>query len=177
MKSPPDRTKNVSARHLDRAPLQMFARLALLVAAIVPGACDHGLSPDSSGFSGKVAVSSAWPPADSLFDFRVVAFREYPPADILASVLAGKVDFSDRLLLNVPEQSYILRKDGLSGTYKYIIVAQQYADNPLLHWRVVGVYARDGDVSRPTPLTLEPGRVIGSIDITVDFTKLPPQPF
>ena len=44
--------------------------------------CDHGLAPPSenqrTAISGTITYQN-WPPADSLKDLRLVAFKEYPP--------------------------------------------------------------------------------------------------
>ena len=154
----------------------------LLLVALFAG-CDHGLSPELSspaglpGFAGTIRFTGPWPPPDSLFDLRVVAFRSYPPKNILEEFLNGTLEFSDALRLNVTEQSYALRKDGLRGTFAYVVVAQQYGPNAFQHWRVVGVYTTTGDVAVPSPVVLGLGAFVEGVDIAVDFTRLPPQPF
>lgn len=146
-------------------------------------ACDGGLSPELSspaglpGLAGTIRVTGPWPPQDSLFDLRVVAFRAYPPKNILEEFLQGTLEFSDALQLNVAEQAYELRKEGLRGAFAYVVVAQQYGPNAFQHWRVVGVYNTSGDPAVPSPVLLGAGAFVEGVDIAVDFTRLPPQPF
>jgi hypothetical protein len=160
-------------------------RVILLCAcAVVLASCEHGLSPvpesagkPQPGIAGHVTVVSTWPPKDSLFDLRVVIFRTYPPAGILQEFLAGKLRFSDPLPLNTGGFDYSLRADDLEGVFAYVVVAQQYGSNPFENWRVVGVYAPTGDLTKPGAVDLGTGKFVSGIDITVDFLHLPPQPF
>lgn len=130
-----------------------------------------------TGFGGTITVTSTWPPADSLMDLRVVAFRHYPPTGILEDFLAGRVEFSDALQMNVRAQDYAIRKDTLRGTFAYVVVAQQYGPNPFEHWRVVGVHTVPGTAWTPAPVLLEAGTVRQGVNVTVNFYHLPPQPF
>ena len=64
--------------------------------------CDHGLKPteagtliyEEPGFGGTVYFKGTWP--DTVYDLRVVAFRNYPPSDIINEVLGGKAKFRFR---------------------------------------------------------------------------------
>ncbi|MCB2204339.1 hypothetical protein KQI65_06275 [bacterium] len=152
-----------------------------VVFLFVAAACDHGLSPDDAevdpGFSGTLRISGPWAPVDSVKDFRVVAFRNYPPKDILSEVVLGSAVFSDELPYGDAEIQYAVQDPALDGAFAYIVVAQNYGDDPFQDWRAVGVYTLTGDVSKPSPVDLGSGSFVEGIDITVDFYNLPPQPF
>lgn len=156
--------------------LLFTAVLGLLLAS-----CDHGLDPalaDSDpGFGGKVRVDGAWPPQDSVRQLRVVAFRNYPPSDILAEVLGGTAVFSDELPYGEAEISYTQQDETLKGVFRYVVVAQNYGDDLFADWKVVGVYTLSGDDEDPSQIDLGAGRYVGGVDIRVNFHDLPPQPF
>ncbi len=162
--------------------MSVTARILLLAAMVYILGCDEGLAPDpvgteTPGLGGVLTVVSAWPPADSVRDLRIVAFRKYPPADILTEVLGGTALFSDPLEYQNNSQSWRIVLEGLKGEFEYIVAAQQYGSNLFQDWRVVGVYTRSGDVNQPSSVDLGQGRYVGNIDIRVDFNNLPPQPF
>ncbi|MAT39847.1 MAG: hypothetical protein CL946_09615 [Ectothiorhodospiraceae bacterium] len=142
---------------------------------------DHGISPKAGkelpGFGGTLLVTSEWSPADSLFDLRVVAFRNYPPGDLVQELLDGNAVFSDTLQFNVETQSYTIEDAELAGTFEYVAVAQQYGSNLFTDWRAVGVFTESGDPAEPSPVSLGSGQYIQGVDITIDFYDLPPQPF
>ncbi len=143
-------------------------------------ACDHGLTPDvpvQPGFGGTIRVVSAWPPADSVVMLIVVAFRDYPPKNILEEVLANRAVFSEALVKNATTQRYRIEKDALAGSFAYVAVAWQHGPRIEADWRAAGVYTLTGDPNQPAPITITPGRFIDGVDITVDFDHLPPQPF
>ena len=157
--------------------------LGLLCLCILDVFCGNGLEPVDSaqqtltGFSGRITCLSTWPPSDSILTLRVVAVRRYPPTNILEEFSAGRLEFSEPLQLNVPEQSFVIQKDTLRGAFEYIAIAQQYGSNIFENWRVVGVYSKTGNPSSPSPLVLEKGRILQDINISIDFYHLPPQPF
>lgn len=141
---------------------------------------DHGLAPvpiEKPGFGGTITVVSAWPPADSLVDLRVVAFEKYPPENILLEVANGRALISAPLRFNADRQTYTIPAEGITKTYKYIAIAHQYGDSIMTNWRAVGVYAPEGSPNEPFEITLDGTRYIGDINIKVDFYNLPPQPF
>ena len=155
--------------------------LVAIVISVVAG-CDEGLSPDpinttTPGFGGVLTVVSAWPMADSVRDLRIVAFRNYPPKDIIVEVLAGTAIFSEQLKYDSSRQTYRIVGEGMQGNFAYVVAAQQYGDNLFQDWRVVGVFTRSGDVNIPSPVELGSGLYLDDIDIRVDFDNLPPQPF
>ncbi len=160
--------------------VQVFAFAAVVLVFLA--SCDEGLTPDPidntvPGLGGLVTVVSAWPPADSVRDLRIVAFRNYPPRDILTEVLGGTAIFSDQLQYDSSRQVYRIVGEELQGAFAYVVAAQQFGDNLFQDWRVVGVYTLSGDVNLPSPVDLEAGRYIDDVDILVDFNNLPPQPF
>jgi hypothetical protein len=149
--------------------------------------CEHGLSPsdarqipkDVTGISG-VIIYKNWPSLDSLKNLRLVAFRNFPPQNILAEVLSGQavvyppIDTSAHLLYNVAFEEYTMPL--APDTFKYIVVAQQYGDNLVTDWRAVGQYDTDTD-SLPTSIIIEENSLLENININVDFKNLPIQPF
>ncbi|MDT8324913.1 MAG: hypothetical protein RRA94_12435 [Bacteroidota bacterium] len=155
--------------------------LLLLCSALFAAACDHGLSPEATavdpGFGGTLTVTGSWPPADSVRDFRIVAFRNYPPKDILSEVINGSAVFSDPLPYGEKDIPYLIQDESLQGSFAYVVVAQNYGEDPFQDWRAVGVFTTTGDVTRPSPVDLGGGRFVSSVDITVNFYDLPPQPF
>jgi len=155
----------------------------LFLSVIALGSCEHGLAPSGDetgllvpGFGGTITVVSSWPPIDSLNILAVVAFRNFPPKNILEEFNNGTLLFYDGIKANENVQSFEIHKEGLSGIFEYIVVAQQYGANPFTDWRVVGVY-HSGDVTKPTPVNLGPGVFRTGVNIDVDFYNLPPQPF
>jgi hypothetical protein len=149
--------------------------------------CEHGLSPsdakqtpkDVTGISGFILYKN-WPSPDSLKDLRLVAFRNFPPQNILADVLSGQaivyppIDTSAHLQYDVPFEEYTMSLP--PDTFKYIVVAQQYGDNIATDWRAVGQYDTDTD-SLPTALIIGKDTFLENINIYVDFKNLPIQPF
>lgn len=153
-----------------------------LLFALLLAACDEGLVPDPvdaeiAGFEGTLRVVSDWPPADSVRDLRVIAFREYPPKDILSEVVGGTAVFSEPLAYDSSTQAYRVQNAQLTGSFRYIVAAQQYGENLFQDWRVVGVFTVVNDVTQPGAIDLGSGRFVRDVDIRVDFRNLPPQPF
>ena len=62
-----------------------------------------------------------------------------------------------------------------SGTYEYVVVAQQYGG--LFEWRAVGQYDITPEDSLPSPITVSPNSYLENINIQVNFDRLPIQPF
>ncbi len=151
-----------------------------LLAVLVTG-CDNGLSPDLAsidpGFSGTLRVVSDFPPPDSVRDLRVVAFKVYPPKDIVFEVLSGRAVFSESLKADSVVIPYIVQQPGIEGKYPYVVVARQYGPDVMNDWHVVGVYTKTNDPKKPDGIIIKPNQVTKGIDITIDFYHLPPQPF
>jgi hypothetical protein len=147
--------------------------------------CDHGLEPaeenERTAISGTITYQN-WPPADSLKDLRLVVFKQYPPTDILMTVLSGQAVVyppigSSGLPMNVDSYDYTM--DIPAGVYEYTAVAQQYGDSIETDWRAVGQYDTTGTGldTIPTTLNVIENQILGNINITVDFHNLPYQPF
>jgi hypothetical protein len=157
--------------------------LLLIPMAVLIIACGEGLAPtdpesgDRTVFGGMIRFTpkDGWPPADSLNDLRVAAFKEFPPDDLLEAVLSGEAYFTQNSIEFYTDSAYYeIEVEDAPVNIEYIAVAQQYAG--LYDWRVVGVYSSSADFS-PESIFLEKGEKRLDIDINVDFTNLPPQPF
>lgn len=144
--------------------------------------CDHGLKPpevdtstqyEEPGFGGIVYFKGTWP--DTIYDLRVVAFRNYPPKNIISEVIEGKAKFSQSLPRRVDSAKYEVLTD--TGRWEYIVVALQYGANIFSDWKAIGVYDTTKSDTIPTPLYIPPGRFIRGINIVCDFRNPPPQPF
>jgi hypothetical protein len=145
--------------------------------------CNHGLSPSDAaiitGISGIITYEDNWPPADSLLELRLVAFKKFPPQNVIVEVLTGEaivyppID-SSSLNLNVNIQQYLMELP--PDTFEYIVVAQQFGSDILNDWRAVGQYDTDSD-SLPTAIIVEENDLFQNINIHVDFENLPIQPF
>ncbi len=160
--------------------IKLYRYFWLLILVIIVGACDGGLKPiEKSKITGTITYvngKEGWPPADSIKDLRVVAFKKYPPGDILSEIEKKNVLFSNNTLpYFVDSSSYVLELDDAPQTYEYIVVAQNYGS--LLEWRAIGVYTLSGDKSKPSPVSVGIEKTKRNINIEVDFKNLPPQPF
>ena len=145
-------------------------------------ACDQGLAPPPtqpnsflSGLIQYVNGKNKWPPKDSVIDIRAVAFKNYPPADILNAVTKGDAFYSASLPLFVDTASFSIEIPEPPLTINYLVVAQQYGS--LMEWRVIGVWTLSGDNTKPSSVQVEPGKTYDGLNIFVDFDNLPPQPF
>lgn len=147
--------------------------------------CDKGLTPfdaDSgfTGISGTVYFQN-WPPTDSLFDIRIVAFRDFPPQNIVSEVISGRAiifpDLSDtsRIPFDIDSLQYTMALE--VGIFKYLAVAHQYGPDLFNDWQTAGQYDITPQDSLPSPIFLEEGEIITDIFIYVDFDSLPMQPF
>lgn len=139
-------------------------------------ACDHGLEPPPAakpGFGGRITYKGKWPPADSLVRLALVAFKHYPPTNILNDVLNGDAVYDTSLTRNVGFQDYQFFTEPV--TFEYVVVAQQYGPDIFSNWRVIGVYSEDPSQATPKAVSVSPGTFVSGIDITVDFDHLPPQ--
>ncbi len=148
--------------------------------------CNGGLSPVQSssnvqpGFGGTVRFVSPWPPADSVQDFRVVAFFNYPPSNIIAEVSSGQAKVYPAIGSSGPAKfvdslSYAFYLDS-SATFHYVAVALQYGPNVLQDWKVVGAYGYSHGVGRPDSVVVKAGEFVNGINIDVDFKNTPPNP-
>ncbi|CUS96331.1 hypothetical protein [Candidatus Kryptobacter tengchongensis] len=139
--------------------------------------CDHGLKPpeqyEEPGFGGTVYFKGTWP--DSVYDLRVVAFRNYPPQNIISEVIEGKAKFSQSLPVKVDSVKYEVSAD--TGKWEYVVVALQYGSNIFSDWKAIGVYDTTPNDTIPTPIYIPFGKFLRGINITCDFNNPPPQPF
>jgi len=148
----------------------------ILCFVLVLAACDHGLEPPPAakpGFGGRITYKGTWPPADSLVRLAVVAFKHYPPTNIVNDVLNGDAVFDTALTRNVDFQDYQFFTEPV--TFEYVVVAQQYGPDIFSQWRVIGVYSEDSSQTIPKTVSVSPGTFVSDIDITVDFDRPPPQ--
>jgi hypothetical protein len=144
--------------------------------------CDQGVAPAPElgtpaalyGISGMIDFQH-WPPRDSIIDLRLVAFKTYPPQDILTEVLQGRARYTGTLTpYGADSIAYTLYLTPLPpGPLAYIVVAEQFGSNIQADWRVVGVY---GDSTGPFSVTVPADSVLENVNLHVDFEHLPPQP-
>ncbi len=160
----------------------MKAKILIITLILFFLSCDHGLKPsereilpeyEEPGFGGTVYFKGGWP--DSIYDLRVVAFRKYPPQDIINEVLQGKAKFSETLPQRVDSTKYEVPAD--TGKWEYVVVALRYGSNIYSDWKAVGVYDTTPGDTIPTPIYIPYGKFLKGINITCDFDNPPPQPF
>lgn len=152
----------------------------VLLVLLAAAACDHGLGPkdpqgdSGTGISGTLYFTN-WPTPDSLFDLRMVAFKNYPPGNILTEILNGFAffypSFEDSLPYYVDSIEYVFELE--PSEYRYITVALQFGPNASLDWLSVGQYDQTPQDSIPTAVVVEKGVMKTGIDIYVDFHHLP----
>lgn len=166
--------------------LWLFKRLVVvLLCGLVPllSSCDGGLEPaEKPLIAGLVTFkggTASWPPADSVKEVRIVAFRVYPPQDIVSEVLNERAYFTQQgLPLFGDTTSYVIElPTPPPGHIAAVVAALRYGDNIMADWRVIGLYTATGDNNTPTPLNPAGQSSNRNINITVDFDNLPPQPF
>ena len=143
--------------------------------------CDQGLSPEQeniqiTGVSGTVYFQN-WPPADSLFDIRLVLFPVFPAdSTIMDDIIAGRaivypgLSDDNRLPLNVDSLNYQIQLE--AGAYEYFAVAHQYGSNVFSDWQVVGHYDTTGQDLLPTAIYIEEGKLLEDITIFADFDSV-----
>jgi hypothetical protein len=139
-------------------------------------ACDHGLEPPPAtkpGFGGRITYTGKWPPADSIYLLAVVAFKTFPPTNIVADILSGNAVYDTSLARNVEFQDYQILTD--PAKFDYVVVAQQYGPDIFSQWRVVGVYSDDPERVQPKAVDVPSETFVDHVDISVDFDHLPPQ--
>jgi hypothetical protein len=156
--------------------------IVIFVFVIALTSCDKGLEPPppilKSSLSGMITYVNGkdkWPPADSVIDIRVVAFKSYPPDDILGEITKGNAYYTASLPMFTDTSSYEIEIPDPPLTIKYLVVAQQYGS--FLDWRVIGVWTLSGDNTKPSTIDIKAGESYKDLNINVDFDNLPPQPF
>ena len=158
---------------------------ATLLSAVFVG-CNRGLAPTQPsssvqmGFGGTVRFVSAWPPSDSVFDVRVVAFSNYPPSNILTEVSSGQAKVypalgANKVPLFADSLSYTFYLDS-AATFRYVAVVIQNGSNYLQDWKVVGAYGYSHGAGQPDSVVVTPDSFVNGINIDVDFKNTPPNP-
>ena len=160
---------------------------ALLLCLVVVCTCDHGLNPENigpeiqlTGISGTITFQN-WPPADSLYNLRIVAFTVFPPQSIVNELIEGTayaypaIFDTAHVPYNVDSFDYVFEL--LPGIYEYICVAQQYGPWLYTDWRAVGQYDLDSATPEPSAVEVIQDSLLENINIDVDFDNLPIQPF
>lgn len=115
-----------------------------------------------------------WPPQDSILSLKVIAFKNYPPTDLIGDIINGLAYYTnDSLPLYQKSVDFQIEITDTPQTLEYIVVAYQYGS--IMEWKAAGVFSLDNDPRKPTAITTERGKQY-SILINVDFKHLPPQP-
>lgn len=170
-----------------QGPSHLNARLLLPVLLALAGVtCDDGLGPPLPAATTPGALTGVvrflnWDSAGTVVDMRVVAFRVFPPQDVITEVLQGRAVVhppvgGPALVTGTPDSVAVLFALP-PGLYPYVVVAQQFGPSVSTDWRPVGQYDLDADPSAPSPVTIAAGETTRAVNITVDFTRLPPPPF
>lgn len=157
-----------------------FVMLALI-------GCDDGVKPPAvvptvtkGTFSGVVRFVN-WDSSGTVVDLRLVAFKHFPPGDIIQEVLQGGATVYPALgegqLAPVGTDSLQYNVTLPAQTYDYVVVAQQFGPDVMADWRPVGQYDLDSNLTVPSPVVVQANDTTRNIDILVDFTHLPPPPF
>ncbi len=147
------------------------ALLLLLLAG-----CDEGLSPNLNTSAGTHGIRgtiyfSHWPPPDSVVDLRLGALQGFS-SNFIQDVQQGRARYTEKLgPYGSDSISYTLLLSPLPpGRYSYIAVAQQFGQNLLQDWRIVGVFHTSSpdtagyvDVPRDS--------VVPGVNVYVDFSK------
>lgn len=158
--------------------------LLLIVSLLAAGCDEEGLNPDEfqePGFSGTITFVGTIPPRDSIDDLRVVAVPYYPVdttvAELITKILNQTIPYSGSLSDQVAANTTIRYEMFVKpDTFKYVAVAQLFnSANPFQDWRVVSIYGNSA--TNPSPVVVIDGEMKKNINFTVDFYKLPPQPF
>jgi hypothetical protein len=166
---------------------RLNARILLPVLLALAGlTCDDGLGPPPPAATTPGALEGTvrflnWDSSGAVFDMRVVAFRVFPPQDVITEVLQGRAVVhppvgGPALVTGTPDSVAVLFSLP-PGRYPYVVVAQQFGPSVSTDWRPVGQYDTDADPAVPTPVTIAAGETTRTVDIIVDFTRLPPPPF
>jgi hypothetical protein len=171
-----------------------YAVTLLTVLVLFSTGCDTGLGPPDapSGFSGVIRFKH-WPPADSVWELRIVAFPSYPSDS--ASIL---LDLAQRLVSVYPQIGqpnllsdttqkvlfadsirYSFTSEGTTldvGVYNYVAFAWRPTAN-LFDWRPAGVYSTGPGQFDPAPVRVLLHKNVTGINIDVDFSNPPPKPW
>ncbi len=162
--------------------MKIYVLLLILGLALLLFSCQGGLNPEEaqkeSVIKGNVIITSgfqSWPNPDSALEIRVVAFRKFPPADVLTEVLSGNAYYTDALPRFRDTIPYVLNINDPPDTLEYISCALRYGT--IFQWKVIGVYTLDTLTRKPQTIFVPNGKTITDVNIYVDFYNLPEQPF
>ncbi|NQW28923.1 MAG: hypothetical protein HQ472_00230 [Ignavibacteria bacterium] len=136
--------------------------------------------PPITEFRGTVTYvggEASWP-ADSVYDLRVVMFDSIPTSTtaVLGAILSGSAAFSNTLPSPAISTQYAIQINPAPRTFRYVVVALRNGPSPLTDWLMLSVYAPTGNVNQPGTVSILTGET-ATINFTVDFDQLPPQPF
>ncbi|MBM2841901.1 MAG: hypothetical protein HW412_2429 [Bacteroidetes bacterium] len=160
----------------------------LILIGVFACGCDKGLNPSvprpaqipMGQMSGLIRYQH-WPPSDSLHDLRLVAFRVFPPTNIVNEVLLGRAivypSLGDTALVPFYVDSLRYLFSLPVGEYQYVVIAQQFGPTITTDWRAVGQYDLDSNFAIPSPVTILENDTALNININVDFRNPPPPPF
>lgn len=159
----------------------------VFLAFLLLSGCDKGLGPSATpatpiptGFMSGLIRYQHWPAIDSLHDLRLVAFRVFPPGNIVTEVLQGRASvyppLGDTALVPFYVDSLRYHFSLPATRYEYVVVAQQYGSNAFTDWRAVGQFDLDSNFAVPSPVTIVADSMIEGININVDFSNPPPPP-
>jgi hypothetical protein len=166
----------------------MWTKYVVTISVVFFVACDGGLEavpPVEPGISGTVIFSkNTWPPIDSVFNLWVFASQIYPLDS--NSVFVGLFvpppriflypTDRDRLAFNVDSVQYIFPLP--PAVYKYIGVIQRYrSELSVTSFRVVGLYNNPEKPDQPKQVVVREGELVSGVNMFVDFTNPPTQPF
>ena len=170
-----------------------FRVVLLLSSLLLLAGCDKGLSPDPTGFSGVITFIN-WPPADSILELRLAAFKD-PPTDTSGLFLEW---VKGNVVIYPPVGTPAFRKFNESGQlvdsirytsvlqgvttlepvrYSYVALAWRYGKDPFKDWRPAGIYTLQPGSFTPALLTVFKHEFVAGIDIRCDFHNLPPRPW
>lgn len=142
--------------------------------------CQEGLSPLNqpktayiSGYLIVISGKESWPPPDSTLELRVVAFKDFPPKDIINEIISGNAYYTDTLPRFNDSVSFLLKIDNPPVRINYLASVLRYGK--IMEWKILGFYSSDG--KNPKSLSINSGDSLTNINIFIDFYNLPPQPF
>ncbi len=161
----------------------MKIKIVIFALFLVLTACNEGLTPPEkeqqtflNGTVHFINGISNWPPEDSCKAVRIVAFKNYPPQDIIKELSEGNAYFTmNSLPLFVDSSSFSLEIKNAPVELKYIVAAMQFT-NDITSQKVIGVWSLNENKFEPSSINIEKGKSY-SINIDIDFSNLPPQPF
>lgn len=140
---------------------------------------DPGDLPPDSFIAGTITYQGgidAWPDT-TVYQVLVIAFENQPHTrdEILEAFQKNEVVISGLLPDSVESTVYRFRIPSPPRTFNYIVVAMRDGPNFLEDWTMLSVYSKTGNPSAPSSVVVAAGAEV-TINFTVDFDNLPPQP-